>query len=214
MQKFLNDSAENKFINVWLAFYAQTMSDLQDYFNLVYESNTMGALLFDNQFAEIAKIISRDLFIKTYWQIFREQQKNGTIDAHLYILYAIFGADSTIFVETPNPLHIKFNIITNFVNLSQWVTRLNDIMVTRGGDNLVFRNIILSLSNQELTSLLKATSNYGEYLEFDISLDPVDNFDYGMVSENVITRLDYGRVTEQTDLYADYGLVTDITNGG
>ena len=68
VQKLINDREENKFFNVWLQLFQQTMSDLQDYYNLVYESNLLGALIFDNQLSEIAKIINRELFIKTYCQ--------------------------------------------------------------------------------------------------------------------------------------------------
>ena len=67
VQKLINDTEENKFYNVWLQLFQQTMSDLQDYFNLVYESQLLGGLIFDNQLSEMAKIINRDLFIKTYW---------------------------------------------------------------------------------------------------------------------------------------------------
>ena len=55
VQKLINDREENKFFNVWLQLFQQTMSDLQDYYNLVYESNLLGALIFDNQLSEIAK---------------------------------------------------------------------------------------------------------------------------------------------------------------
>ena len=90
VQKLINDTEENKFYSVWLQLFQQTMADLQDYYNLVYESQLLGGLIFDNQLSEMAKIINRELFIKTYWQIFNEETKNGTVDAHMYLLYAIF----------------------------------------------------------------------------------------------------------------------------
>lgn len=203
-----DDIFENKFINVWLSLWNQTLADLQNYYNLAYESSLMGQIIFDNQLADIAKLISRDLFIKTYWQIFREQTKNGTLDAHLYILYAIFGGDATIVVENPNPLHTIFHIATNSTVITQWVTSQGDNMVTTSGDYLKFRNVFQALTNEELIALLQATGNYGEYLEFDIAMD-VDRNDYGLVTEFPVFYEDYGSVTQEPEIFADYGLITD-----
>lgn len=208
MQKVRNDVFENKFINVWLSLWNQTLADLQNYYNLAYESQALGQIIFDNQLADIAKVISRDLFIKTYWQIFQEQTKNGTLDAHLYILYAIFGGEATIVVENPAPLHTIFHIATNSIALSQWTTTSGDNMVTTSGDFLKFRTILQDLSNAELASLLQATANYGEYLEFDIATD-VDRNDYGLVSEFAMFAEDYGNVNQTAEVFADYGLITD-----
>lgn len=203
-----DDIFENKFINVWLSLWNQTLADLQNYYNLAYESRGLGQIIFDNDLADIAKIISRDLFVKTYWQIFREQAKNGTIDAHLYILYSIFGGDATIMVENPAPLHTIFHIATNSIELNQWKTTQGDNMVTTAGDYLKFRSLLQDLSNEALTALLGATGNYGEYLEFDIATD-VDRNDYGSVDEYAIFYEDYGSVTQEPEVFADYGLITD-----
>lgn len=208
MQKVRADVLENKFINVWLALWNQTLADLQNYYNLAYESSALGAIIFDNQLADIAKVMSRDLFLKTYWQVFQEQTKNGTIDAHLYILYAIFGGDATIVVENPSPLHTIFHIATNAVELNQWTTTSGDNMITTDGDYLKFRAVLQELSNAELSALLQATANYGEYLEFDIAAD-VDRNDYGLVSEFPIYYEDYGSVAQEPEVFADYGLITD-----
>ena len=210
VQKLINDSEENKFFNVWLELFQQTMSDLQDYFNLVYESNLLGALIFDNQLSEIAKIINRDLFIKTYWQIFNEESKNGTVDAHLYILYAIFGSNATIFVDQVSPLYVRYLIQTNTINLESWVTKQGEQMITKSGDRLMFRSLLSGLTNAELANLLKATANYGEYLDFEIETD-VDENDFGYVNQVVGFSDDYGLVTQEAEIFADYGEVTQPT---
>lgn len=210
VQKLINDSEENKFFSVWLQLFQQTMSDLQDYFNLVYESQLLGGLIFDNQLSEIAKIINRDLFIKTYWQIFNEETKNGTVDAHLYILYAIFGSNATIYVEQISPLYVKYLIQTNTINLESWLTKAGDQMITKEGDRLMFRSILSGLTNAELANLLKATANYGEYLEFEIETD-VDENDFGSVIQLAGVRDDYGLVTQEAEIFADYGEVTQPT---
>ena len=49
VQKLINDTEENKFYSVWLQLFQQTMTDLQDYFNLVYESHLLGGLIFDGR---------------------------------------------------------------------------------------------------------------------------------------------------------------------
>lgn len=210
VQKLINDREENKFFNVWLQLFQQTMSDLQDYFNLVYESNLLGGLIFDNQLSEIAKIINRDLFIKTYWQIFNEEQKNGTVDAHLYILYAIFGSNATIFVDQRSPLYVRYLIQTNTITLNNWLTKHGDQMVTKNGDRLMFRSILSGLTNAELENLLKATANYGEYLDFEIETD-VDENDFGFVNQFAGIHDDYGLVTQTPEIFADYGEVTQPT---
>lgn len=210
VQKLINDREENKFFNVWLQLFQQTMSDLQDYFNLVYESNLLGALIFDNQLSEIAKIINRELFIKTYWQIFNEETKNGTVDAHLYILYAIFGSNATIFVDQQSPLYVRYLIQTNTITLNNWLTKQGDQMVTKNGDRLMFRSILSGLTNAELENLLKATANYGEYLDFEIETD-VDENDFGFVNQFAGIHDDYGLVTQTPEIFADYGEVTQPT---
>lgn len=210
VQKLINDREENKFFNVWLQLFQQTMSDLQDYYNLVYESNLLGALIFDNQLSEIAKIINRELFIKTYWQIFNEETKNGTVDAHLYILYAIFGSNATIYVEQVSPLYVKYLIQTNTITLNNWLTKQGDQMVTKNGDRLMFRSILSGLTNAELENLLKATANYGEYLDFEIETD-VDENDFGFVNQFAGIHDDYGLVTQTPEIFADYGEVTQPT---
>ena len=48
MQKVIDDVAENKFITVWLELFNQTMADLQSYFELAYQSQDLGKLIFDN----------------------------------------------------------------------------------------------------------------------------------------------------------------------
>lgn len=210
VQKLINDKEENKFFNVWLQLFQQTMSDLQDYYNLVYESNLLGALIFDNQLSEIAKIINRELFIKTYWQIFNEETKNGTVDAHLYILYAIFGSNATIFVDQVSPLYVRYLIQTNTITLNNWLTKQGDQMVTKNGDRLMFRSLLSGLTNAELENLLKATANYGEYLDFEIETD-VDKNDFGFVNQFAGIHDDYGLVTQTPEIFADYGEVTQPT---
>lgn len=211
MQKVIDDIAENKFINVWLGLFNQTLADIQSYYELAYESYTLGKIIYDNQLADIAKLISRDLFLKTYWQIFDEQAKNGTIDAHLYLLYAIFGGDSTIVVEHPHPLHTLFHIVTDTIALNQWVTRAGDNMVTRNGEFLVFRSVLQDMTNEEIASLLQATANYGEYIEFDIDTN-VNRNDYEFVDEYVAFREDYGSVTQPADVVSDYGFVNETAD--
>lgn len=210
VQKLINDSEENKFYNVWLQLFQQTMSDLQDYFNLVYESQLLGSLIFDNQLSEIAKIINRELFIKTYWQIFNEESKNGTVDAHLYILYAIFGSNATIYVDQISPLYVKYLIQTNTINLESWLTKAGDQMITKAGDRLMFRSVLSGLTNAELANLLKATANYGEVLDFEIDTD-VDENDFGFVTQISAIHDDYGLVTQTPEIFADYGEVTQPT---
>lgn len=210
VQKLINDREENKFFNVWLQLFQQTMSDLQDYFNLVYESNLLGALIFDNQLSEIAKIINRELFIKTYWQIFNEERKNGTVDTRLYILYAIFGSNATIFVDQQSPLYVRYLIQTNTITLNNWLTKRGDQMVTKNGDRLMFRSLLSGLTNAELENLLKATANYGEYLDFEIETD-VDENDFGFVNQFAGIHDDYGLVTQTPEIFADYGEVTQPT---
>lgn len=210
MQKMLNDSSENKFIAVWQALFNQTMVDLQSYFNLAYESTLLGGIIFDNEFAKIAKVIARSLFIKTYYTIFEEQKKNGTINAHLYILYAIFGSDALIYIEQKNPLHVQYNIWARSLTLSNWVTRAGDEMVTRDGDNIAFRTIIAELSNAELAKLLKMTSNYGSIVNFDIVIeDNPDYNDYGLVTDSTFIAKDYGLVTVTETETIDYGSVAE-----
>lgn len=209
-QKLINDSEENKFFNVWLTLFQQTMSDLQDYYNLVYESNLLGELIFDNNLSEIAKIINRELFIKTYWQIFNEESKNGTVDAHLYMLYAIFGANATIYVEQTDPLCVKYLIQTNTITLYEWLTKQGDQMITSQGDRLMFRTLLSGLTNAELANLLKATANYGEFLDFEIETD-ADANDFGSVEQISAIREDYGLVTQTAEIFADYGEVTQPT---
>lgn len=210
VQKLINDTEENKFYTVWLRLFEQTMQDLQDYFNLVYESNLLGQLIFDNQLSEIAKIINRELFIKTYWQIFNEEQKNGTVDAHLYILYAIFGSSATIFIDQTSPLYVRYLIQTNTITLNNWITKHGDQMVTKNGDRLMFRSLLSGLTNAELENLLKATANYGEYLDFEIETD-VDENDFGFVNQFAGIHDDYGLVTQTAEIFADYGEVTQPT---
>lgn len=210
VQKLINDTEENKFYSVWLQLFQQTMTDLQDYFNLVYESNLLGGLIFDNQLSEIAKIINRDLFVKTYWQIFNEETKNGTVDAHLYILYSIFGSNATIYVDEVSPLYVKYLIQTNTINLIEWLTKHGEQMITKSGDRLMFRSLLSGLTNAELANLLKATANYGELLDFEIETD-VDANDFGSVTQMAGVRDDYGLVTQQAEIFADYGEVTQPT---
>lgn len=207
MQKAIGDAAENKFISVWLDLFTQTLADIQVYYELAYESPELGKIIYDNQLTDIAKLISRDLFLKTYWHIFDEQSKNGTIDAHLYLLYAIFGGNSTITVTHPNPLHTIFHITTDAIDLVRWVTRAGDNMITRAGDFIVFRSVLADMTNAEISSLLQATANYGEFIEFDIETN-INKNDYGKINEIVIFREDFGYVTQTTEIIADYGYVT------
>lgn len=83
-------------------------------------------------------------------------------------------------------------------------------MVTKNGDRLMFRSILSGLTNAELENLLKATANYGEYLDFEIETD-VDENDFGFVNQFAGIHDDYGLVTQTPEIFADYGEVTQPT---
>ena len=128
----------------------------------------------------------------------------------MYILYAIFGSNATIYVDQISPLYVKYLIQTNTINLESWLTKAGDQMITKAGDRLMFRSVLSGLTNAELANLLKATANYGEVLDFEIDTD-VDENDFGFVTQVSAIRDDYGLVTQTPEIFADYGEVTQPT---
>jgi len=169
-QKFSkNDADENKFFAVWEAMLAQTFSDLEDYFDNVYQSKELGGALHDAQAVDVWNILERTFFVKIFDQLISSGYTAGAVDTYCRVIYALFGDSTEITVELDNPLEVTIGIVTEYSNLTNWLSKSGNVMLTREGNRILFRTLLNNIPQSQLSSLLRAITNAGTKLNFNLN---------------------------------------------
>ncbi len=169
VQKFANDSEENKFLAVWEALLEQTFADLQDYFDDVENSPALGNALHEANAVDVWGILEKSFFVKIFGILISSGYTAGAVDTYCRVIYALFGEDAEITIET-NPLEVTIGVIAPYTNFTNWLTRTGNVMLTRDGSRIIFRTLLTDIPKSQLSSLIRAITNAGTKINFNLNL--------------------------------------------
>ena len=169
VQKFANDSEENKFFAVWEALLEQTFADLQDYFDDVEKSPALGNALHEASAVDVWSILEKSFFIKIFDTLISSGYTAGAIDTYLRVIYALFGDETEITIET-NPLEITIDVAAAYLNFRNWLTEAGNVMLTRDGSRIIFRTLLTDIPKSQLSSLIRAITNAGTKINLNLNL--------------------------------------------
>lgn len=168
VQKFANDTEENKFYNVWEALLADTFADLENYFDDVYKSPELGNALHDGSAVEVWEILEKKFFVKIFASLIEAGYSAGAIDTYCNILYILFG-ETTEITFANSPLEITINITAEYQNYANFFTKTGYRMFTKDGFALIFKTLLTDIPRSQLLSLLNAMTNAGTKLNFNLN---------------------------------------------
>lgn len=162
MQYFKGDAKELMMIGAGLPAMTTVGASLDDFFEDAYETVPLGEMLFDNNFAPLANAIRRDIFARSFKQIFEAFQNSGTFEAYLIVFRKIFGEDVEVTFEVPDPGKLNIAILSTNTEESVFVARqvvsnafeYNPVITQDGIDTLVFSSILGFTSEYELQTML------------------------------------------------------------
>ena len=169
VQKFANDQDENKFFAVWNALLADTFTDLQNFFTNVYKTPELGNALYDSQAVEVWGILEKKFFLKIYAKLIESSYSAGAIDTYCNIIYLLFGNSTNITISTINPLELNINVVAEYQNVADFFTRTGYQMFTFDGFALTFQTLLTDIPESQLISLIKAMTNAGTKINFNLN---------------------------------------------
>jgi len=168
VQKFSNDAEENKFFAVWEALLAGTFADLEDYFDNVYQTPELGNALYDSNAVEVWGILEKKFFLKIFHELIESGYTAGAIDTYCQILYTLFGDTTAITIES-NPLEITINVVAEYQSFANSFTKSGYRRFTKSGHARIFKTLLTDIPQSQLLSLLKAMTNAGTKINFNLN---------------------------------------------
>ena len=172
VQFVINDTEEQQFWRIYEGIARQALLDIEAYYLNAYQSPELGRVLYDQQLLPIYKILERSLFIQAFAQIVEGQKNLGTVEGYLKILYSIFSRDAEITI-TSTPLHLQIDIVAPVQKRFLWTTKSGKHIITKSGKNIVFQQILAEVTDRELLSILKSTTNAGTFVEFTLNKEGI-----------------------------------------
>jgi hypothetical protein len=167
-QKFAkNDADENKFFAVWEAMLDQTFLDLEVYFENVDKSPALGNALWEAKAVDVWEILEKSFFVKIFDELVKAGYTAGAVDTYCQVIYTLF--DSTEITIEINPMEITIGIVAEFSNTAVWRSRLGNIIKTRGNNVMLFRTLLNNIPRSQLSSLLRAMTNAGTKVNFNLN---------------------------------------------
>ena len=169
VQKFSNDSAENKLFAVWEALLAGTFADLEDFFENVYKTPELGIALYDSQAVEVWGILEKKFFLKIFTALIESGYTAGVVDTYCQVIYLLFGNTTSIVISATNPLEINIDIVAEYQNFSNFFSKTGFRMFTKNGFAIVFKTLLNDIPRSQLASLFKAMTNAGTKVNFNLN---------------------------------------------
>jgi hypothetical protein len=169
VQKFADDSDENKFFAVWEALLVQTFADLEDWFENAYKTPELGNALHDAEAVEVWSILEKKFFVKIFGTLTESGYTAGAIDTYCNVIYALFGETTEIVISTTNPLEITINVVAEYQNFANFFSKSGFRMFTKGGFGIIFKTLLTDIPRSQLLSLIKAMTNAGTKVNFNLN---------------------------------------------
>lgn len=177
MQYFKGDPTELKFDAASMPILTQLSNEKSEFFAEAYETQELGAIIFDSKQAPLTNAIPRDIFKLAFKEIFDAFVKVGTFGAYITVFKKIFGDDVEIVFAVPSPGKLTINITASNLELSDFITRyildnayFFDEIVTHDGDNIAFQTVTGLSSEYELEQMLFEMVPIGIFTEINLTL--------------------------------------------
>lgn len=161
MQSYKGDATELKMIAAGTPPLNAVSLALDDFYAGAYETQALGLMIFDNGFAPLANAIRRDIFAKSFKQIFDQFLQAGSFESYLTVFRKIFGDDVEVTFTVPAAGKLTIEINATDTEESDFVARqvvsnefVYSPVVTQEGDQLVFSSIQGFTSEYELETML------------------------------------------------------------
>jgi len=170
VQKFSkNDPDENKFLITWQKLLEQTFADLSAYFADVEKSPALGNALWEAGAVEVWGILEKSFFVKIFDELIKAGYTAGAIDTYCRILFELLGDETIINFTIENPMELTIDIEAHYVNFFNWVTKAGDTMLTKDGDNIVFKQILNDIPQSQVIMLLNSIKNAGNKINYNFT---------------------------------------------
>lgn len=156
-----NDPIEPLVVEAAIAPFDDIGNDLDLFFDGAFKTQGLGAVLYDLGRDPLSGILSREVFIKSYWAIHDLFTRPGTFEYYLDVFRSIWGEDVDVVFEVPSPgvLYIDIDVLN--VDVFRLIAReieggaysYNPLM-DREGNNLVVRSAAGTRSQSEINALM------------------------------------------------------------
>ncbi|MDR2426816.1 MAG: hypothetical protein LBD46_06550 [Endomicrobium sp.] len=152
-QLFRKEKDDISNYKIWKACNDYTLANLRTYFENAYSSQGLGEIIYDGQYIEISKAIRRDIFLQSFDTIMQSLDKTGTFEMLITIIKAIFGADAGITFNMTSPGVLEIDIEQHSSDVSNWIAKDGENIITIDGDNLIFQIFINQIYIDEVINL-------------------------------------------------------------
>lgn len=177
MQYFKGDATELKYYNSAQPIAASLSGQKHLFFDDAYACAVLGDLLYDNDYAPLARAIPRDIFRESFSTIFDAFSLAGSFESYLTVFRKIFGNAVEVTFTVPAPGKLNIDIIAEGVSISNFVSRrivgntyIFDLIIDDEGDNIVFQTVKGFESQYELEQMLFEMVPAGIYTNITLTL--------------------------------------------
>lgn len=168
MEFFKGDETEQKIVAAGSPVLAAISLSLDEFFDGAYGAAPLGGIIFDDEMVAVAKAMARDVFIRSFKELFDSWTAAGTFDSYILLFKKIFGDDSSIEFEVPGPGLLNINIIAGEFDENLFVAReivdneyVYSEIVDDEGDNIVFTTVHGVESQHDLEKILFTVTPVG-----------------------------------------------------
>lgn len=176
-QFYKGDATELKYYNS-VQPISDTLSAQKDLFlSDAYGCFVLGELLYDNDFAPLAKAIPRDVFRETFETVFDNFLVAGTFESYMEIFRKVFGDDVDVEFTVPGAGQLTIDVESSGLQLSPWVARrivsnayVYDNVVDDLGNQIVFQSVKGFETQEELEQLLFELVPDGIYTQITLTV--------------------------------------------
>lgn len=176
-QFFKGDPTEMKYYNSANPIIESIGDQRRAFFEGAYDCFVLGEVLYDNDFAPLARAIPREIFRESFSTIFDSFIVAGTFESYLTVFRNIFGEDVDVTFTVPGPGRLDIDIVAAGFQLSDFVARkiennayIFDEIIDDEGDNIVFQTIKGFESQYELQQMLFEMVPDGIYTEISLTV--------------------------------------------
>lgn len=176
-QFFKGDATEKKYYQSGQPISDQLSGQKSLFYDDAYACFVLGELLYDNDYAPLARAIPRDIFRESFSVVFEAFLVAGSFESYLTVFRHIFGDDVEVTFTVPDPGKLQIDIVAVGFQLSEFTTRyiqnnsyVFDQIIDDEGDNIVFSTIKGFESEYELKQMLFEMVPDGIYTEITLTV--------------------------------------------
>ncbi len=188
MQKFKNDSIENKYIDAGTPIFDQLSMAKDDFFDDCYNAAPLGDLLHEGDRSPLSTAIQLEIFRNCFNTVYENFRVAGTFESYLVVFQKIFGesvqvefnADNLTTPDSPpGPGKLQINIIADELELFDFVARHindNEYLFDKvvyydddGQDNIIFQTVKGFHTQYELEQMLFEMVPAGVFTDINLT---------------------------------------------